>query len=181
VLNELSTTPLRRMGDWMHTSTFSWPRHWLELSGQLHAQVAFTPGKRSSGAHSIGNWLDAIAGVDDLEKRKLLVLLEFELRPLGLPARSQSLSRLLRVCQCKCYIFSHTQCAFVHQNFRHLCNKFLFEMSGSYPEGTTKSNRSVRVYYWVHFPNVEKKSKEDYEMTYLSVNFYVPFNFWMPE
>jgi hypothetical protein len=27
VLNELSTTPRRRMGEWMYRSTFSWPRH----------------------------------------------------------------------------------------------------------------------------------------------------------
>jgi hypothetical protein len=34
------------------------------------------------------------AGLDDVEKRKLLTLLELELRPLGRPARSQSLYRL---------------------------------------------------------------------------------------
>jgi hypothetical protein len=27
VLNKLSTTPWRRMGEWMHGSTFSWPQH----------------------------------------------------------------------------------------------------------------------------------------------------------
>jgi hypothetical protein len=35
------------------------------------------------------------AGLDDVEKRKFLTLLGFELRPLGRPARSQSISRLL--------------------------------------------------------------------------------------
>jgi hypothetical protein len=34
------------------------------------------------------------AGMDDVEKRKFLTLLEFELRHLGRPARSQSLYRL---------------------------------------------------------------------------------------
>jgi hypothetical protein len=34
------------------------------------------------------------AGLDDVEKRKFLTLREFELRPLGRPARSQSLYRL---------------------------------------------------------------------------------------
>jgi hypothetical protein len=34
------------------------------------------------------------AGLDDVEKRKFLVLPELELQPLGRPARSQSLSRL---------------------------------------------------------------------------------------
>jgi hypothetical protein len=36
VLNEWSTTPWRRMGEWMYRFTFSWPRHQLEVSGQLH-------------------------------------------------------------------------------------------------------------------------------------------------
>jgi hypothetical protein len=40
VLNKLSSTPWRRMGEWMYRSSFSWPRHYLEQSGQLHA-----PGK----------------------------------------------------------------------------------------------------------------------------------------
>jgi hypothetical protein len=35
------------------------------------------------------------AGLDDMEKRKFLTLPGLELRPLGSPARSQSLSRLL--------------------------------------------------------------------------------------
>jgi hypothetical protein len=35
------------------------------------------------------------ASVDDVEKRKFLILPELELRPLGRPARSQSLYRLL--------------------------------------------------------------------------------------
>jgi hypothetical protein len=29
----------------MYRSTFSWPRHWLEVSGQLHAPAALPPGK----------------------------------------------------------------------------------------------------------------------------------------
>jgi hypothetical protein len=27
-------------GEWMYRTTFSWPRHWLEVSGQLHALAA---------------------------------------------------------------------------------------------------------------------------------------------
>jgi hypothetical protein len=38
--------------------------------------------------------MDPRAGLDDMEKRKFLTLLGLELRPLGRPARSQSLSRL---------------------------------------------------------------------------------------
>jgi hypothetical protein len=38
--------------------------------------------------------VDLRAGLDDLEKRKFLTLPGHELRPLGRPARSQSLYRL---------------------------------------------------------------------------------------
>jgi hypothetical protein len=38
--------------------------------------------------------VDPIAVLDDVEKRIFLNLLELELRPLGLPAHSQSLYRL---------------------------------------------------------------------------------------
>jgi hypothetical protein len=31
------------MGEWMYRSTFSWPRHYLEVSGQLHAPAALFP------------------------------------------------------------------------------------------------------------------------------------------
>jgi hypothetical protein len=41
----ISTTSWRRMGKQMHRSTYSWPRHWLEVSGQLHASVALHPRK----------------------------------------------------------------------------------------------------------------------------------------
>jgi hypothetical protein len=33
------------MWEWMYRSTFSWPRHYLEVSGQLHATAALPPGK----------------------------------------------------------------------------------------------------------------------------------------
>jgi hypothetical protein len=54
----------------------------------------FTPKSRASGTHWIGGWVDPRAGVDDLEKRKFWTLQGLELRPLGRPARSQSLYRL---------------------------------------------------------------------------------------
>jgi hypothetical protein len=52
------------------------------------------PGERAPGTHWIGGWMDPRAGVDDVEKRKFLALPRLELRPLGRPARSQSLYRL---------------------------------------------------------------------------------------
>jgi hypothetical protein len=39
----LSTTSRRCMGEWMYRSTFPWPRHSLEVSGQLHTPAALTP------------------------------------------------------------------------------------------------------------------------------------------
>jgi hypothetical protein len=53
----------------------------------------FNPWERAPGTHWIG-WVDARAGLDDVEKRKLLTLPGLELRSLGRPARSQSLYRL---------------------------------------------------------------------------------------
>jgi hypothetical protein len=61
------------------------------VSGQLHAPAALPPGERAPGAHWTGGGLDSRAGLDDVEKRKFLILPGLELRPLGRPARSQSL------------------------------------------------------------------------------------------
>jgi hypothetical protein len=54
----------------------------------------FTLGERAPGTHWIGGWVDPRAGLDDMEKRKILPLPGLELRPLGRPARRQSLYRL---------------------------------------------------------------------------------------
>jgi hypothetical protein len=69
VLNILSTTHWRRMKEWVYRSTFSWPRHQLEVSGQLQAPAALPRGK-APGTPWIG-WVDPRAGLDDLEKRKI--------------------------------------------------------------------------------------------------------------
>jgi hypothetical protein len=53
-----------------------------------------TPGERAASTHWIGGWVDPRAGLDDVKKRKFLTLPRLELRPLGRPARSQSLHRL---------------------------------------------------------------------------------------
>jgi hypothetical protein len=55
----------------------------------------FSPGELAPGTHWIRGWVDPRAGLDDVEKRKFLILLGLEFRPLGRPARSQSLYRLL--------------------------------------------------------------------------------------
>jgi hypothetical protein len=61
--------------------------------------VSFThrplyPEERGPCTHCIGGWVNPRASLDDVEKRKFLILLGLELRPLGCPARSQSLYRL---------------------------------------------------------------------------------------
>jgi hypothetical protein len=55
----------------------------------------FTSGERAPSTHWIGGWVGPRAGLDDVEKRKLLTLPGLELRPLGHPARIQSLYRLV--------------------------------------------------------------------------------------
>jgi hypothetical protein len=58
------------------------------MSDQLHAPAAFPRGEKAPGTHWIGDWVDPTAGLDDVEKRKLLTLPRLELRILGRPARS---------------------------------------------------------------------------------------------
>jgi hypothetical protein len=45
--------------------------------------------------HWIGGWVDLIATLDDVEKRKILTLAGLKLQPLGYPACSQSQYQLL--------------------------------------------------------------------------------------
>jgi hypothetical protein len=54
----------------------------------------FTPGERAPDTHWIGGWVDASAGLDDMEKWKFLPPPGLKLRPLGRPARRQSLHRV---------------------------------------------------------------------------------------
>jgi hypothetical protein len=54
----------------------------------------FTPGERAPGTLWIECWVNPRAVLDDLEKRKFLILPGLELRPLSRPTRSQSLYRL---------------------------------------------------------------------------------------
>jgi hypothetical protein len=56
----------------------------------------FTPGKRAASTHWIKDWVGVRAGLDrldDVEKRKFLILPGLILLPLGRPVRSQSLYR----------------------------------------------------------------------------------------
>jgi hypothetical protein len=53
----------------------------------------FTSGERAPGTHWMGGWVGPRIGPDDVEKRKFLTIQGLELRPIGCPARSQSLHR----------------------------------------------------------------------------------------
>jgi hypothetical protein len=61
----------------------------MEVSGQLY------PRERAPSTHLIGGWVSFRTGLDDVERRKILPLSGLELLPLGHPACSQSLYRLL--------------------------------------------------------------------------------------
>jgi hypothetical protein len=93
VIKYLSTTPWRRIGSGcidplFLTSAFA--------GGEWSASrpCRFTLAERVPGTHWIGDWVGPRAGLDDVEKQKFLTLPGLELRPLGRPARSQSLYRL---------------------------------------------------------------------------------------
>jgi hypothetical protein len=67
----------------------------LDLGTSRRCVVSFTPlplyppGERAVATHWIGGWVDSKAGLDDLEKRKFLILPGIELRSLDRPVRNQ--------------------------------------------------------------------------------------------
>jgi hypothetical protein len=74
--------------------------HFLVLGTSWRWMVSFTPrslyprGNSPPGTHWIGGWVGPTTCLGDVKRRKFLILPELELRPLGPPARSQSLHRL---------------------------------------------------------------------------------------
>jgi hypothetical protein len=56
------------MGKWVYGSTLYSPRHYLEMSSQLHGPCRFNPGENAPGTCCIGGWVGLIAGLDDMEK-----------------------------------------------------------------------------------------------------------------
>jgi hypothetical protein len=55
-------------------------------SGQVHAPATLPPGERATSTHLIGGWVGPRAGLGDMERRKIMSLVGFELRPLGRPS-----------------------------------------------------------------------------------------------
>jgi hypothetical protein len=73
--------------------------HYLELGTSWRWVVSFTsrplyPRERDPGTHFIGGSVDPRAGLDDVWKRRFLLLPGLELQPLGRPSCSRSLYRL---------------------------------------------------------------------------------------
>jgi hypothetical protein len=67
--------------------------------GTSWSVVSFTPRSlyprgKASGAHRIGGWVGHRTGLNDAERKTSYPLPRLELRPIGRPARSQSLYRL---------------------------------------------------------------------------------------
>jgi hypothetical protein len=56
--------------------------------------VSFKPRPLTPCAYSLGGWVGPRTDLDDVESRKIISLPGIELRPLGIPAHSQSLYRL---------------------------------------------------------------------------------------
>jgi hypothetical protein len=53
----------------------------------------FTLEEKAPGTHWVGGWVGSRTSLDDVEKRKILPLLELQLRTLGRPARILFISR----------------------------------------------------------------------------------------
>jgi hypothetical protein len=81
------------MGEWIYRPIFSWPRHELEVSGQLHDPAALLPGKEPLYplARRLGGPQSRFGRRGE---EKILDPTGLELRPHRRLVRSQSLSRL---------------------------------------------------------------------------------------
>jgi hypothetical protein len=70
----------------MYRFTFSLTSELVGDEWTVSRPGRFTPGERTPDTHWIGGWVNRSSGLDDVEKRKFLILLGLELRPLGRPA-----------------------------------------------------------------------------------------------
>jgi hypothetical protein len=59
-------------GERSATPTHSWPRHYMGVSGQLHAPAALCPRERTPGTHCTGGWVGLRAGLDTEARGKIL-------------------------------------------------------------------------------------------------------------
>jgi hypothetical protein len=82
------------MGEWMYRSTFYLTSALVGCEWSASRIGRFIPGEKAPGTHWIGGSVGPRTGLNNVEKRKFLTPLGLELRPLGRPARRQSLYRL---------------------------------------------------------------------------------------
>jgi hypothetical protein len=62
------------MGEWMYRSTFFLTSTLVAGEWSASSPAHFTPGERAPGTHWTGGWVDLRAGLDDVEKRKNILL-----------------------------------------------------------------------------------------------------------
>jgi hypothetical protein len=86
----------------MYSSAYSWHRHHLEVSGQLHFSVALLPGESASVTLWIGGWVGTETCLEAVERRRIVPLPGFKLRLLGRPTGNQLLYRLQRDMKTSC-------------------------------------------------------------------------------
>jgi hypothetical protein len=74
------------MGEWTYRSMFSSALVGGEWSTSRPSN--FTPEERAPGTHCIGDWVGPRSGVEDVEKRKFLLVMGLELRPFRCAGRA---------------------------------------------------------------------------------------------
>jgi hypothetical protein len=82
------------MGESMYRSICSWTSALIGGEWSASRPGRFITGERASDTHWIGGWVDPRTGLDDVERRKFLLLPGLEFRPLDRPSSSQLLYRL---------------------------------------------------------------------------------------
>jgi hypothetical protein len=72
VLNLITHNAVKTYEEWRYSSTYSYPRHWMEVKGQFQDQATlqFTRGEGAPGTKWIGSWVDLGAGLDPVVKKK---------------------------------------------------------------------------------------------------------------
>jgi hypothetical protein len=88
-------------------------------------QGRFTTEERAPSSQWIGGWVGPSAGLDEVKRRKILLIPGLEIRHLGRPAHSQSLYRLRYPCSSYMHTYIHTlTCHRLKRGFG-LVNRFI--------------------------------------------------------
>jgi hypothetical protein len=82
----LCTTPWIHIGAWMYKSMYFLPWHYLEVVSASYPGC-FASGEGTPDTDYIGGWVDSRAGLDRVERRKIVPLRWLKLRPLDRSAR----------------------------------------------------------------------------------------------